>query len=393
MTCPLDPGRAPYRIASDLTIEGLRRSFDEGIASQGVFSTEAGAVLAGHAMTQENRTKTAANLCGLGDRGHISVVRGGGGRTERYGVRLSVHLLIQAAARGDVLADETLSGVGFWPRLLLAWPAPLEPRKYRPWQPDQSQAIRAYWQRCERLLALPMPEECDNLAAITLHADALKRMANFFERMEHEARKGDLSDVRAFALRGTELACRIAGVLAAFDGKSHVDSATASNGTRLAEHSLRNWLDALGGKSDPVPGWAFTLYRWLAELRGLVAVRDIPRIGPASVRPANRRDRAILSLADHASLPLQPDEQDGAADTAAADALDTLALADGARGRAAYAPGPGHARRRRWRGHASRAASGMGSPAPLLGRGTLQRARAAAGAATRAGLPTAARGH
>ena len=176
-----------------------------------------------------------------------------------------------------------------------------------------------------------MPEECDNLAAITLHADALKRMANFFERMEHEARKGDLSDVRAFALRGTELACRIAGVLAAFDGKSHVDSATASNGTRLAEHSLRNWLDALGGKSDPVPGWAFTLYRWLAELRGLVAVRDIPRIGPASVRPANRRDRAILSLADHASLPLQPDEQDGAADTAAADALDTLALADGAR--------------------------------------------------------------
>ena len=293
---PLDPGRAPYRITSDLTIEGLRRSFDEGIASQGIFSTEAGAVLAGHAMTQENRTKTAANLCGLWDRGHISVVRGGGGRTERYGVRLSAHLLIQPAALGDVLADETLSGVGFWPRFLLAWPAPLEPRKFRRWQPDESPDIRAYWSRCEQLLALPMPEECDNLLTLTLRADALKRMAAFFERLEHEGRKGDLKDVRAFALRGTELACRIAGVLAAFHGKQQVDEGCAGNGIRLAEHSIRNWLDALGGKSDPVPAWAFTLYRWLAERRGAVRVKDIPHHGPINVRPAGRRDQAIERL-------------------------------------------------------------------------------------------------
>ena len=292
---PLDPGRAPYRITSDLTIEGLRRSFDEGIASQGIFSTEAGAVLAGHAMTQDNRVKTAANLCGLWDRGLISVVRGGGGRTERYGVRLSAHLLIQPAALGDVLGDEMLSGIGFWPRFLLAWPEPLKPRQFRPWQPDQSPAIRAYWQRCEQLLALPMPEECDNLPAITLHADALNRMAAFFGRMEHQARKGDLTDVRAFALRSAELACRIAGVLAAFKGEAQIDGEAASNGIRLAEHSLTNWLDALGGKSDPVPGWALMLYRWLAE-RGATTIRDIPRIGPASVRPANRRDQAIERL-------------------------------------------------------------------------------------------------
>jgi hypothetical protein len=292
---PLDPGRAPYRITSDLTIEGLRRSFDEGIASQGIFSTEAGAVLAGHAMTQENRIKTATNLCGLWDRGHISVVRGGGGRTERYGVRLSAHLLIQPAALGDVLGDEMLSDIGFWPRFLLAWPAPLEPRKHRPWQPEHSEAIRDYWQRCKNLLAHPVPEECDNLPTLTLQADALKDVAAFFERMELEGRKGNLRDVRAFALRATEQACRIAGVLAAFEGKKHIDAATAQCGARLAEHSLRNWLDALSGKSDPVPGWALTLYRWLAE-REAAAIRDIPRIGPPSVRPANRRDQAIERL-------------------------------------------------------------------------------------------------
>ncbi|MBU6405340.1 MAG: DUF3987 domain-containing protein, partial [Proteobacteria bacterium] len=46
---PADPPPvAPYRLCADVTIEGLRRSFDEGVASQGVFSTEAGAVLSGH---------------------------------------------------------------------------------------------------------------------------------------------------------------------------------------------------------------------------------------------------------------------------------------------------------------------------------------------------------
>ena len=141
-----------------------------------------------------------------------------------------------------------------------------------------------------------MPEECDNLPMLTLQPDARKDFAAFFERMEREGRKGNLRDVRAFALRATEQACRIAGVLAAFEGKKHIDAATAQYGARLAEHSLRNWLNARAGKSDPVPGWALTLYRWLAERGGNATIRDIPRLGPPSVRPANRRDQAIDRL-------------------------------------------------------------------------------------------------
>lgn len=292
----LDPGPAPYRLASDLTIEGMRRSFAEGIASQGIFSTEAGAVLAGHAMTVENRLKTTASLCGLWDRGHLSVVRGGGGRIERYGVRLSAHLLIQPAALGDVLNDDALSGIGFWPRFLLAWPAPLEPRKFKPWQADSSASIRAFWTRCEQLLAKHMPESCDGLPAITLDPDAQTRMASFFESMEQEGRKGNLQDVRAFALRATELACRIAGVLTAFAGGQRIDVSTARCGIQLAQHSLAQWLEALGGKADPVPGWALTLYRWLLDRHAPVRIKDIPHLGPSSVRPANRRDQAIERL-------------------------------------------------------------------------------------------------
>ncbi|OZB55699.1 MAG: hypothetical protein B7X43_00195 [Thiomonas sp. 15-63-373] len=290
---PEPPGPAPYRIAADLTIEGMRRSFAEGVAAQGIFSTEAGAVLAGHAMTAEHRTKTAANLCGLWDRGHLSVVRAGGGRTERYGVRLSAHLLIQPAALGDVLADETLSGIGFWPRFLLAWPAPLEPRTFKPWRPEESAAILDYWQACRRLLALPMPDDCDPLPVIELDAEATDRMAAFFESMEIEGRQGALRDVQPFALRATEQACRIAGVLACYAGQDVIDDQTAACGAALAAHSLDNWQSALAGRADPAPARALTLYRWLVERVGWVSLRDLSRLGPNSLRTLDRRNAAI----------------------------------------------------------------------------------------------------
>lgn len=290
------PPVAPYRLCADATIEGLRRSFEEGVASQGVFSTEAGAVLSGHAMTPENRTKTASTLCGLVDRGHLSVVRAGAGRTERYGVRISAHLLLQPAALGDVLADETLAGIGFWPRFLLAWPAPLAPRKFRPWRPESSDAIRAYWCRADELLARNMPSDCDALPIIEPTPEATQLLAVFFERMEVQARRGDLRDVRAFALRATELACRIGGVLAAWVGAEALDAEHARCGIELAAYSIDAWQSALDGKADPAPGWAMTLYRWLASRSEPTPLRDLTKLAPASVRPAARRDQAIDRL-------------------------------------------------------------------------------------------------
>ena len=290
------PPVAPYRLCGDMTVEGLRRSFGEGVASQGVFSTEAGAVLSGHAMREENRVKTAATLCGLWDRGHLSVVRGGGGRIERYGVRLSAHLLLQPAALGDVLGDETLAGIGFWPRFLVAWPAPLAPRTFKPWRAEESMAVRRYWSGCERLLGRPMPEDCDGLRVLERTPEATQLLAAFFEKMEVEARRGTLRDIRPFALRATELACRIGGVLAAWTGAEALDGEHARSGIELAAYSLDAWQAALAGKADPVPGWALSLYAWLAPRSEPTALRDLTKAGPASVRPARRRDQAIDRL-------------------------------------------------------------------------------------------------
>lgn len=195
-----------------------------------------------------------------------------------------------------MLADETLSGIGFWPRFLLAWPAPLAPRVFRPWRPDASPAILRYWADCKRLLSLPLPDDCDSLPVIELNAQATERMATFFEGMEREGRQGGLRDVQPFALRATEQACRIAGVLACYAGQDVIDDPTAAYGAALAAHSLDNWQAALSGKADPGPARALTLYRWLVERVGWVGLRDISRLGPNSVRAADRRDTALDRL-------------------------------------------------------------------------------------------------
>lgn len=285
-----------WLLASDVTAEGLRRSFKEGTAAQGIFTAEAGQILAGHAMSAENRTKTAAVLCALFDRGHLSVVRAGEGRTERYGVRLSAHLLVQPVALGDTLADEGLSGVGLWPRFLLAWPAPLAPRVHRPWRADQCPAVGHYWKRCRELLDTAAPDDCDSLPTVELDAEALLFVAGFFERMEIEARRGGLRDVRPWALRATELLCRVAGVLTVWAGADEIDADTARSAAQLVTASLDAWQAARDGRADPAPAWALTLYQWLAERGEPVAIKDIPRLGPASLRSAARRNAATDRL-------------------------------------------------------------------------------------------------
>jgi hypothetical protein len=303
------PVTEPFRIAADVTIEGLRRSFQKGMPSQGVFSTEAGTLLAGHAMNPENRIKTAAALCGLWDKGHLSVSRVGTGRLEKFGLRLSAHLLVQPAAVIEALTDDGLAGIGFWPRFLLAWPAPLPPRKYRPFRPEHDAVIVGYWERMAALLRHPIRDDLDGLPALEMSEAAQSRLAAFFEEAEHESRRGDWQAIKPFGLRAAELAARIAGVLTIYAGGSEIDEATIKSGIEVARYSLANWRAALeDGRADPVARHAFTLYRWLLEHGEAVTRRDILRFGPAVLRSKSRRDEAIERL-EAAGLIVQSDDR------------------------------------------------------------------------------------
>lgn len=293
--------RAPHRLVQDPTVEGLRRDLDTGPCSQGIFSSEGASMLTGYGMSAEHRAKTAAVLNGLWDSGHLSVSRATGGRVERYGCRLAIHLLIQPSIAAEVVGDPALTAIGLWPRFMLAWPAPGAPRKARVFDPAKLPAVGRYWQRCMELLAQALPEDATDCPVICADGAAQSIVEAAFERFEVEGKRGTLRVVKPFALRGTEQLHRVAAVQAAFAGRHAITAEDARNALALTIYSVDTWRALIDeGAADPTAHHALRLYEWLLERAGLGAdVAQLTRTGPACIRSRDRRDSAIEMLLDH----------------------------------------------------------------------------------------------
>jgi hypothetical protein len=298
------PPRAPYRIGANATTEGIRRDFATGVPSQGVFTSEAAAILGGYGMSAEHRAKSAAEFNALWDSGELSVSRALAGRFELHHRRLSAHWQIQpVAARGAIL-DPLLSSMGFWPRFLVAWPLPSAPRKARPFYPEEHQPIRDYWRRAGELLH-PLSDDCSGLPLIECEPAALRVMKDFFEGMEREAKTegGELESVRPFAIRAPELAFRVAGVLAVFEGRERINEQAARNACALVLHSVETWRGIFGHREESEEAArAVRLFAWLCQRgdRGADCTA-ISQLGPRPTRPKDSRDAALARL-DFAGL-------------------------------------------------------------------------------------------
>lgn len=288
----------PYRIMKDGTVEGIRRAFKEGIPSQGCYTSEAAVMLGGYGMSAEHRGKTAGNLNALWDAGEISVARGTEGRLQLYDRRLSIHWLIQPDIAYQAIHDPMLSSVGFWPRFLLACPEPTPPLKAKIFRSGQHRQIVEYWQSCNHFLDLPMGESCFDLPVIESTKEAQQMACRYYERMQVEGKRGLLTEVKPFALRATEQAFRIAGVLAAFEGKQQIDRETMENGLTLAAYSIDSWLSIFGSNEENAARkWALLLYEWILKQDGQQATTTaILRIGPKNLRLKDRRDTALALL-------------------------------------------------------------------------------------------------
>ncbi|NEV60318.1 DUF3987 domain-containing protein [Thiorhodococcus minor] len=325
---PTTPPREPYRIARDGTVEGLRRSFLQGVPSQGVFTAEAAALLAGYGMSRDNRAKTAATFNSLWDDGEVSVARGTAGRIQLYDRRLSLHWMLQPEAAQDTLLDPLLAGIGFWPRFLLAWPEPALPRRAQHWRADQDPVVGDYWRACNRLLDQPLGEDCGGLSVLEPTQEALTLAGAFFERMEQLAKGSGakLRDIKSFAVRLTEQAFRIAAVLTVFGQRqaTRLEVEPLRQGMALASYALETWRGVFGERDvqDAREG-ALKLYSWLLEQPSARAhERAMLRIGPKALRSETRRDTALATL-EQARLVyrdgsqwgviIRPDEEEGGA--------------------------------------------------------------------------------
>lgn len=290
--------RSPYRLIQDATVEGVRRSFVDGLPSQGAFTSEAAVMLCGWGMSADNRAKTAGTLNGLWDDGMISVMRGTSGRTQLFNRRFSAHWMIQPDAAHEAIHDPLLANIGFWPRFLIAWPAPMKPRKAQVWKWWEDATVSAYWARCRELLAVDMGEEIADVRTIPYDSAAYALAAKFFERMEVEARTatGKLRDVKPFAVRATEQAFRIAGVLTAFEGGDCIGAERMRDGITLASYSLDTWRGIFGARLESDHArWARLLHAWmLKQANGTATETAMLKLAtPKELRQKHRRDVAL----------------------------------------------------------------------------------------------------
>jgi hypothetical protein len=295
---PPQAPRCPYRLASDATVEGLRRDLDTGVCSQGVFTDEAAAILSGYGMSADHRSKTAGVFSKLWDQGHLSVSRATGPRVERYGRRVALHWLIQPMAASECIGDPLLTHLGFWPRFLAAWPAQQPPRRAHHFRPERLPAVVSYWQRCSVLLAEPLPDDANDAPSLALSSAACRRLEGAFETFEREARRGDLRAVQPFGLRASEQACRVAGVLSAFAGEGQVSDSTMHGALALVAYSLRTWQAVIDeGAADQRGADALRLYEWLTTRPDWCeALAVIVNGGPPCVRTRSKRDAALQVL-------------------------------------------------------------------------------------------------
>jgi hypothetical protein len=122
----------------------------------------------------------------------------------------------------------------------------------------------------------------------------------YFERLEVKAKDehDELNGIRAYAIRATEHAYRIAAGLAVYASEPEITADLARCGIAYATYSLDSWQHVFGERERrEQERWAATLFQWLLKRQNRRATLiDILSIGPKALRSRQRRDAAVAVL-------------------------------------------------------------------------------------------------
>ena len=152
----------PMLTAPEPTYEGLCRLLATGHPSVGVFSAEGGQFVGGHAMSADNRLKTAAALSDLWDKGIVKRLRAGDGAMILPGRQVGLHLMAQPAVASLLLCDPMLADQGLLSRLLVTAPDTMAgQRRWREPSPESRPALARYRAQLAATLLRPLPLAID----------------------------------------------------------------------------------------------------------------------------------------------------------------------------------------------------------------------------------------
>ena len=310
----------PMLTAPEPTYEGLCRLLATGHPSVGVFSAEGGQFVGGHAMSPENKLKTAAALSDLWDKGMIKRLRAGDGALSLPGRRVSLHLMAQPGVVERLLGDPVLADQGLLSRLLVTAPETMAgKRSWRAPKPESEAALTKYRKVLLAMLRRPLPLAVDKGTGqakpnelspreLPLSAAARELWIAWADHCDAAmAPGGDLEMVRAQANKLPEQAARVAGVLALVDdvncteiGRVHLERAIEL----VKHHAAEAARLARAGRVAPDLRLAQRLLDWLINSwrEALVSLPDIYQRSLNAIGDKATAARIVGILVDHGWL-------------------------------------------------------------------------------------------
>jgi Protein of unknown function (DUF3987) len=258
----------------------------------GVFSSEGGQFVGGHAMSDDNKLASAAAFSSCWDGEPIKRVRAKDGVTILPGRRLAKHLMVQPDVAVLLLSDELLADQGLLSRYLITAPdSRAGSRFHKEPSPEWRGKLFGYEQQMYSILQRPLPladGKLNELAprVLRLSNDARTMLINFADHVEGQlGPNGEFKPISGLANKLPEHAARLGGVLTMFanpDAKE-IGLEAIENGIKLVGHYADEALRLFqAAKIDAKLRHATRLLDWLHHTwkEPNVSLPDIYQRGP-----------------------------------------------------------------------------------------------------------------
>lgn len=306
---PKQPPQAML-LVEDFSPEALVLHLRDSRPWCGVFTSEGGALVGGHAFNEEKAMQTGALLNTLWDGSPIRRVRVLTGNAFLPGRRCSAHVMMQQIVADKLLSDPVLDGIGLTARVLMVAPdSTVGTRLFRTAPSHCDAALRDYGNRITALLKTK-PRLADGavdvLAPLPLEMAlaAREEWIAFHDSIETNLGEGGaLRPIRAFGAKMPEHAARLAAALTVYENPDamEVGKDAMRAGIALTQHYGSETLRLAGGAAvAPDLHLASKLLSWWQtrdDRRCHLAT--IYQRGPYAIREATVARRIVAVLEEH----------------------------------------------------------------------------------------------
>jgi hypothetical protein len=308
----------PIMVMEEPTIEGLMKLLLVGQPSVGLYTSEGGQLIGGHAMSDDAKLRSATAISLLWDGEVVKRVRAGDGAQILSGRRFSMHIMLQPGVADRLFADPVLRDQGMTARILPAVPeTTMGTRFHRDPGKTALEVVANFKSEIVKRLAKPLPlrdgtrNELDP-RALKLSVEARTEWIKFGDHIEKMlAPGGELESIRGLAAKLPEHAARLAAVMNwwADPCAEQIGPEAMAGGIVLAQHYAAEALRLqMAGSVNVEIEEAERLRVWLLNKwpEPFVSIRAIVRRGPGNIRDTRKARQLVTILQAHHWLVPEP---------------------------------------------------------------------------------------